>query len=274
MVTQIPNASTTEVIYPESDGQPMANNTEQFRWIVVIEQNLEYLYADNPNVFIAGDLFWYPLEGRNDIVYAPDVMVAIGRPKGKRGSYQQWDEDNIPPQVVFEILSPSNTQDEMDKKLLFYDRYGVEEYYIYNPKNNQLRGFVRGNFGLDVINSMANWISPRLGIRFDISGQELEIYHPDGIKFFSYTEANQQLEEANQQLEEANQQLEEANQQLEEANQRVEEANQIAQQQRQRAEEVTQQLEAANQIAQQEMRKSQLLQERLQQMGINFEDLS
>jgi dsDNA-specific endonuclease/ATPase MutS2 len=92
---------------------------------------------------------------------------------------------------------------------------------------------------------MANWVSPRLGIRFDISGQELEIYHPDGIKFFSYTEANQQLEEANQQLEEANQQLEAANQRVEEA----------------------------NQIAQQERLKSQLLQERLEQMGINFEDL-
>ncbi len=252
MVTQIPNANTAEVIYPETDGQPMANNTEQFRWIVVIEQNLEYLYAHDPNVFIAGDLFWYPLEGRNDIVYAPDVMVAIGRPKGRRGSYQQWNEDNIPPQVVFEILSPANTQDEMDRKLLFYERYGVEEYYIYNPKNNQLRGFVRGNLGLDVISSMANWVSPRLGIRFDISGQELEIYHPDGIKFFSYIEANQQLEQANQQLEEA---------------------NQLIQQEKQKAEEVNQQLEEANQLIQQERQKSRQLLERLQQMGINLEDL-
>jgi hypothetical protein len=40
MVTQIPNASTTEVIYPESDGQPMANNTEQFRWIVGEQRDL------------------------------------------------------------------------------------------------------------------------------------------------------------------------------------------------------------------------------------------
>ncbi len=40
-------------------------------------------------------------------------MVAFGRPKGERGSYQQWKENNIPPQVVFEILSPGNTQTEM-----------------------------------------------------------------------------------------------------------------------------------------------------------------
>lgn len=129
MVVQIQSPAKTEIIYPDSDGKPIADNTEQFHWIFVIEQNIEWLYANDENVFVAGDLFWYPVEGKPNIVNAPDVMVAFGRPKGKRGSYQQWHEGGIAPQVVFEILSPSNTQTEMEKKLLFYDRYGVEEYY-------------------------------------------------------------------------------------------------------------------------------------------------
>ena len=176
MVTQIPSPIQQAVIYPDTDGLPMANNTDQFRWILVIEQNLEWMYADDENVFVAGDLFWYPIEGRSNIVNAPDVMVAFGISKGRRSSYQQWNESGIAPQVVFEILSPSNTQDEMEKKLLFYDRHGVEEYYIYNPTNNQLRGWLRGQDGLDAIALMANYVSPRLGIRFDLSGDELQIY--------------------------------------------------------------------------------------------------
>ncbi|MCL1468412.1 hypothetical protein [Argonema galeatum] len=52
---------------------------------------------------------WYPVEGNNTIRPAPDVMVVFARPKGEspsktlcdRGSYQQWRENNIPPQVVF-----------------------------------------------------------------------------------------------------------------------------------------------------------------------------
>ncbi len=32
-------------------------------------------------------------------------MVVFGRPKGDRGSYKQWLENQIAPQVVFEILS-------------------------------------------------------------------------------------------------------------------------------------------------------------------------
>ena len=48
--------SGSEIIYPDSDGKPMADNTKQFRWIVTIKENLECLFADNDNVFIAGDL--------------------------------------------------------------------------------------------------------------------------------------------------------------------------------------------------------------------------
>ncbi len=117
MVTQLP--SSQGIIYPESDGQPMADNTKQFELIVLIKKNLDLIFANNPNVFVAGDLLWYPVEGKPNLRKAPDVMVAFGRPKGDRGSYLQWQEDNIPPQVVFEILSPDNTHREMIEK---YDR--------------------------------------------------------------------------------------------------------------------------------------------------------
>jgi Uma2 family endonuclease len=120
-------STSQKIIYPDSDGQPMADNTKQFRWIVLIKENLELLFADNPDVFVAGDLLWYPVEGHPEIRVAPDAMVVFGRPKGDRGSYRQWEEDNIPPQVVFEILSPGNRVKEMTRKLQFYERYGVEE---------------------------------------------------------------------------------------------------------------------------------------------------
>src|SRR4028119_582677 len=195
----------SQVIYPDSDGQPMANNTKQFRWILVIQQNLDWLFADDTNVFVAGDLFWYPVEGRPNIVNAPDVMVVFGRPKGDRGSYQQWNEEDIAPQVVFEILSPSNSQDEMDRKLLFYDRYGVEEYYIYDPDRNRLRGWLRGEDGLDVIPQMADWVSPRLGIQFAWSQESWEFYRPNGERFLSYVEISQRFEEERQRAEKAEQ---------------------------------------------------------------------
>jgi Uma2 family endonuclease len=186
--------SKTEIIYPESDGKPMADNTKQFRWILTIQQNIDWLYTNDPQVFVAGDLLWYPVEGQTQIAAAPDTMVVFGRPKGDRGSYKQWEENNIAPQVVFEILSPSNKSVEMAKKLLFYNRYGVQEYYIYNPDNNNLEVLIRNAGSLDSIPESHDWVSPRLGIRFDLT-DEMEIYRPDGTKFFSYIEINTMLEE-------------------------------------------------------------------------------
>ena len=208
MITQIKSPEKTEIIYPETDGNPMANNTIQFRWILVIEQNLDWLFADDPNVFIAGDLFWYPVEGNNKIVTAPDIMVAFGRPKGDRGSYKQWEEENIPPQVVFEILSPGNTNREMAQKLLFYDHHGVEEYYIYDPDENTLEGWLKGDYGLKAINDINNWQSPRLGIKFDLSSTQLKIYRPDGSEFLSYNEISKKLDTTQEKLDITQKELE------------------------------------------------------------------
>lgn len=114
-----------KIIYPASDGQPMADNTLQFTWITVIKENCEVIFRNDPNVFVAGDLLWYPVEGKPGIRVAPDVLIAVGCPKGYRGSYMQWVEGDIPPQVVFEVLSPGNTIPEMTRKFAFFNATGL-----------------------------------------------------------------------------------------------------------------------------------------------------
>jgi Uma2 family endonuclease len=189
-----------QIIYPDSDGEPMADNTKQFRWIVLLKENLECLFAQNQEVFVAGDLLWYPVEGKPEIRVAPDVFVVFNRPKGDRGSYRQWQEENISPQVVFEILSPGNTLKEMIKKQQFYDRYGVDEYYIYNPDRNELTGLHRSEDDLTVIEGVNDWVSPRLGIRFVVTPETLEIYYPDGGPFLTTIELKQRADSAELEL--------------------------------------------------------------------------
>jgi Uma2 family endonuclease len=175
--------------YPESDGQPMAENTEQYEWLVKIKENLEVLFADDPNVFVAGDLFWYPVADRRITgPLAPDVMVVIGRPKGRRGCYKQWEEGGIAPQVVFEVRSPSNSQQEMAEKRAYYDTYGVEEYYVYDPPANTLEVWLRQDGRLGRVSHLKGWTSPRLGIRFALSGETLEIFDPQGQPFLTTVE--------------------------------------------------------------------------------------
>lgn len=217
-----PEETQTEIIYPDSDGKPMADNTKQFEWIVTIKEGLELLLADDPNVFIGGDLLWYPVKGDNKIRVAPDVLVAFGRPKGHRGSYRTWEENNIAPQVVFEILSPGNTPKEMVDKLKFYDRYGVEEYYLYDPDSIELSGWIRSGTALEPVEDMQGWRSPRLRIRFEIFGENLHLFRPDGEEILPPLEIGKDRQLARQEAAAAEQRAFTAEQRAIAAEQRAE----------------------------------------------------
>lgn len=172
-----------KVVYPDSDGKRMSDNTLQFQWIVTIKEGLDEYLLDDPNVFVGGDLLWYPVEGDPTVRQAPDALVAFGRPKGHRGSYKQWEEAGIAPQVVFEVLSPKNTRPEMERKRQFYERYGAEEYYEYDPDRGKLRGWSQEGGLLVPVSAMEGWVSPRLGVRFGLNGKELVLTVPDGTTF-------------------------------------------------------------------------------------------
>jgi Uma2 family endonuclease len=174
------------IIYPECDGLPLWDNTKQMRWIVLLFTNLASLHRDRVDVFVASNLLWYPVECRPDIRSAPDVLVVFGRPKGDRGSYKQWEEGGLPPTVVFEFLSPSNTVSEMDEKLIFYEKHGVEEYYIFDPDTNRLMVYVRSGDVLRRERQVKTFTSPRLGIRFDLWGPEMTVLRSDGQAFLSF----------------------------------------------------------------------------------------
>jgi Uma2 family endonuclease len=220
MSTVIQPPRRPAIIYPDSDGKPMAENTLQYRWIVTIKEELEFLFRNRPDIFIGGDLLWYAVEGDPTQRMAPDVMVVFGRPKGERGSYKQWEEGGIAPQVVFEILSPGNRAGEMERKFQFYEDHGVEEYYVYDPDHGDLVGWLRAGQRLREIPVMAGFVSPMLGIRFEPEEgpDNLKIYTPSGELFLAPL---QRRELEHQRAEAERQRAETAEQRAETAEQRA-----------------------------------------------------
>ena len=195
-----------EIVYPSSDGKPMAESYQQARWITLLYGNLCALFRDRDDVVVAADNFWYPVEGEPQTVFAPDVYVVFGRPKHDRGSYMQWKEGDVPLTVVFEILSQANTTQEMVKKFDFYDHHGVEEYYVYDPDRNKLDIYTRGQATLRRHRDIAKFVSPRLGIRVEMTKPEMTVYGPDGEPFRPFEEQKQIAEEARGEATEARRQ--------------------------------------------------------------------
>ena len=193
-----PPTSVGAIAYPDDDGLPMSDNTKQLRWIVVLYGNLCALFRTAADVFVAGNHLWYPVERQPDIRSAPDVMVVFGRPKGERGSYKQWEEGGVPVTVAFEVLSPGNTVSEMADKFAFYDDHGVEEYYLYDPPNNRLHIFLRRGEVLVRVRKTDGFVSPRLGVRFDLSGPEMVVFYPNGRRFLTFEELDAERIQAEQ----------------------------------------------------------------------------
>jgi Uma2 family endonuclease len=228
MLTPAVKRPASPILYPESDGKPLAENTRQLQWIFTLVGNLVVLFRDRPDVFVSGDQLWYPIEGEPDVRAAPDAYVVFGRPKGHRGSYKQWEEGGIPMTVVFEVLSPSNGPVEMAEKLTFYEDHGVEEYYVYDPDTNWLGGYVRQGSVLRRMRPMNGFVSPRLGIGFDLSGPEMVVRYPDGRPFLTFEELETERRRAEQRAEKAEQQAVQAKQRAEQAERQVEQAEQRA----------------------------------------------
>ena len=75
---------------------------------------------------------FYEEDESDDTVVQPDIVVICDEKKrgteGCRGA----------PDLAVEILSPSNTAVEMDRKFKVYREAGVREYWLINPETNTL----------------------------------------------------------------------------------------------------------------------------------------
>lgn len=225
----------SRIYYPDSDGLPMSDNTTHGDAIEYIHGVVGSVVADDDNAFAAADHLWYYREGHPEIRVGPDVYVVWGRPKRHRGSYQQWNEDGIAPQVVFEVVSPQNRKTTASKVFL-YDELGVEEYYIYDPGYNgkadlaterrTLRGFVRNTLTgrAEVHESFVGWTSPRLGITFGWDDDDLLALRDETMVYPRYNDAIKQAATLRASVAEADAQAEAARAQVQAANAQTEAA--------------------------------------------------
>ncbi len=251
------------VQYPDSDGEPMADNTLQFDWIAILKWNLEAHYRRRDDVFVAGDHLIYPVEGDAETRQAPDAYVAFGPRKGYRGSYRVWEEGGTFPQVVFEVWSPNNRVEEMQKKLKFYERFGAEEYYLIYPEfPSHLETYVRGGDKLERVADPNGFVSPRVGIRFLLERGQLTVYGPDGRQFKRPDEIAEERDEAEEWL--ARERL-----RAEQERQKAELEKQRADRERMNAERALQRADQETRKAELEKQRAELLARKLRELGVD-----
>ena len=173
-----------EVEYPESDGQPMAEGDEQGHVIRTLFGGYADLFRDDADVHVSGDLFWYPVQGNPRVCAAPDVMVIDGCLRDQNlKAYLPWQHGGLPPRLVVEVLSPSNTVVEMLDKQGFYERHGVTEYVFIDPFAFAIRAWVRSGDQFVTQLVTGPWVSPTTGVTYQFIGEEFVATGPDGRRW-------------------------------------------------------------------------------------------
>ncbi len=187
-----------DIDYPDSDGQPMADNTQQFRAHCHPSRATSTLSSPTgPTSSSPATCSGMPSKGTLPSGWPLTCWWSFGRPKGDRGSYKQWEEGGIAPQVVWEVLSPGNTAVEMTEKRDFYQRHGVVEYYEYDPDRGLLRGWLRNGDVLEPVPQMQGHTSPLLSVRMVLDElEDLVLYRPDGTRFLSFMQLDAGFREA------------------------------------------------------------------------------
>ncbi len=263
-----------DIEYPAHPEERLAESQIHFDYITLLVDNLRLLFRDRePEVGIFADLAWYPVAGDSRIWMAPDVMVCFGvpqyRPEG-RESYVQHRENGVIPSVVFEIHSNSNTKKEIAEKRDWYEKYGVQEFYWLFTDPAEVRVFLREDDELKEQIVGTNWTSEILGIRFDWSGERLEIYGPNGelmrpTREYLAIQAERLTQQQKQLQQEKNRAEREAKAKLE--------AQKLAEQERLNAQKEAQEKLAALKQAEQERLRAQQEEEKAKELAVQNERL-
>jgi Uma2 family endonuclease len=185
MIRKVTKRPAKEVYYPHSDGKPVGETPEHVRNLLYLYQELDTFFEDDPQVFVAGNMFVYYEQDNPRRHVSPDVFVVRGIPKRTdppRRRYLLW--ENKPIDFVIELTSASTRrEDTVDKMAIYRDILGVKEYFLFDPFEEflhpRLQGYrLRGGRYTSIRPVEGRLPSKVTGLHLEAQGQMLRLYDP------------------------------------------------------------------------------------------------
>ena len=233
---RLPYAPTdTADMYPESDGKPIAETDLHIDAIYRMRQMLKAYFAENPDVYVSGNIMMYYVKGSPQQSVSPDILVSFGIGKKQRRTYKVWEEGK-PPDFVLEFSSKSTYQNDLDDKMSLYAKIGISEYFLYDAERcylpSSLMAFrlVDGEYVEIPQRPDGGFFSETLCLTFHLLEDSFGIYDPGTEKWLQTPAeaADKRAEKADERAEKADERAEKAGERAEKAGERAEKAGERA----------------------------------------------
>ena len=179
----IPAKAAEDIDYPTSDGKPMAETDWRRDLMAALIQTLSAYYADDPRVYVSGNLLVFYEPGNRRRHVSPDVFVVRGVEKRQRPNYLIWDEAKGP-EVAIELTSRTTREEDIeDKYELYQDTLCVPEYFLFDPLGDymrpQLQGYRLSRGRYRPVTAVEGRLPSKvLGLHLEGQGRELRLYDP------------------------------------------------------------------------------------------------
>jgi len=210
-MTTLAKKNPRAIDYPTSDGKPMAETDFHFVLMAALRQTLDFHFADDPMIYVSGNLLMYYVRGNKRKHVAPDVFVVKGVPKKRRLCYLTWEERKTP-NTIIEVTSKSTRKEDTDTKFVLYrDTLKVREYFLFDPfgdylKPDRLRGYRLRKGEYEPITLVDGRMpSKELGLHLEQDGGTLRLYNPETNKWLLTPDerAEQEAQRAEQEAQRA-----------------------------------------------------------------------
>lgn len=178
MTATSPITPTTSIVYPSSDGEPVA---ETYDHLYVILTTLEALkqYLTGRKATVLANQFLYYSQGFPRLRIAPDVMVIFDVEPGGRDNYKTWEEGQVPV-VIFEMTSKSTQDQDKTFKKTLYEQLGVLEYWLFDPKGEWIESNLQGyRLRGETYEPITDSRSEPLQLRLVVEGKLISFYRED-----------------------------------------------------------------------------------------------
>ena len=169
------------VIYPESDGKPMAETDLHRDLMLDMIEILKDRFKARTDAYVSGNLLLYYERGNPKKSVAPDVFVVFGIENKRRRTYLLWEEGKGP-DFVLELVSKNTYKKDLGrKKNLYASVLKVKEYYLYDPDGQYLQPSLQGYRLADGVYSPIQPVDERLpsevlGLELGEEVGELRLY--------------------------------------------------------------------------------------------------
>ncbi|MDF5713310.1 MAG: Uma2 family endonuclease [Rhizonema sp. NSF051] len=178
MTAIVPNSPKSEIFYPSSDGEPVAETYDHLYAILTILEVLRQYLLDRRATVLANQ-FLYFAEDFPKLRVAPDVMVIYDVESGGRDNYKIWLEKQVP-KVIFEITSKGTQDEDKKAKRNLYEALEVEEYWLFDPKGEWIEEKLRGyRLREDTYQLITDSKSEPLQLRLAVEGKLISFYRLD-----------------------------------------------------------------------------------------------